>query len=386
MKRLVLVGAGHSHAQVLREWARAPVPGVDLTVVSPIAKAPYSGMIPGWLGGTYGYDEICIDFQGLAEAAGARWRKGELSGLDTQRQAIVLAGGAVLPYDLLSLNVGATQAPPALPDTAVLPLRPLAGLRDAWDGVLQRWRESPSHPNRAFGVTAVGAGPAGVETLLAVLSRLRAERPDRAVHGVLVTRSAILDHSSLRARRAAIRALGRAQVSMRAGMAWRDAMAQGSDLVLWAVGAEPHAWQRDAARRGGLAVSERGFIQIDAGLRSVSHPRVFAAGDCAEWREPLPKAGVYAVRMGAALGRNLRAALGEGYPADYAPRHRFVALMGTGDGHAIASWGGIGMEGRWVWRWKDRIDRSYVGRLSAHRHAPGSKDSRASSTTNRDSE
>jgi NADH dehydrogenase FAD-containing subunit len=144
MKRLVLIGAGHSHAQVLREWAHAPLPDVEVTVVSPIALAPYSGMVPGWLAGTYGFDDICIDFQGLAHAAGARWLKDELFRLDTQRQVVVLASGAVLPYDLLSLNVGSTLVPPALPGATVLPLRPLAGLRDAWDDVLQCWRASPS--------------------------------------------------------------------------------------------------------------------------------------------------------------------------------------------------------------------------------------------------
>lgn len=33
-----------------------------------------------------------------------------------------------------------------------------------------------------------------------------------------------------------------------------SALDQGSDLVLWATGAEVHDWQRDPARRGALAV------------------------------------------------------------------------------------------------------------------------------------
>lgn len=34
-QRLVLVGAGHAHAQVLKAWAQTPRPEVDLVVVSP---------------------------------------------------------------------------------------------------------------------------------------------------------------------------------------------------------------------------------------------------------------------------------------------------------------------------------------------------------------
>jgi NADH dehydrogenase FAD-containing subunit len=38
--RVVLAGAGHAHAQVLQAWARQPVDGIDLVVVSPHAWAP----------------------------------------------------------------------------------------------------------------------------------------------------------------------------------------------------------------------------------------------------------------------------------------------------------------------------------------------------------
>ena len=53
MKRVVLVGAGHAHMDVLRGWVDAPVPNVELVLVSPSRLAPYSGMVPGWLQGTY---------------------------------------------------------------------------------------------------------------------------------------------------------------------------------------------------------------------------------------------------------------------------------------------------------------------------------------------
>ena len=135
--------------------------------------------------------------------------------------------------------------------------------------------------------------------------------------------------------------------------------------MLWATGAEAQAWQLDPARRGALAVSERGFIRIDEQLRSLSHPQVFAVGDCADWARPLPKAGVFAVRMGPTLGANLRAALGHGASRDWHPQRRFLTLLATADGRAIGSRGALGAEGHWVWRWKDHIDRSFVGRFGA---------------------
>jgi pyridine nucleotide-disulfide oxidoreductase family protein len=363
MKRLVLAGGGHAHAQVLLDWARAPLPGVDLVVVSPQALAPYSGMVPGWLSGAYRFEEIVIDFPALCRAAGARWLQGELHALDPARRRLRLGSGEELGYDCLSLNIGSTLNPPAAPGTPLVSMRPLAQLRAVFEPLLERWSADAS--DRPFHVTAVGGGAAGFESLLAVMARLRALRPGRCVHGHLVTRGqALLPGLSGAARRAALQALHRAGATLQLDTGWDEAIAKNSDLVLWATGAEAHAWQRDAARRGALAVSERGFIRIDAQLRSVSHPQVFAVGDCAEWHAPLPKAGVYAVRMGPVLTHNLRAALGAGALQTYRPQHQFLALLATGDGSAIASRGWFGAQGRWAWRWKDHIDRRFVARFA----------------------
>jgi pyridine nucleotide-disulfide oxidoreductase family protein len=372
VKRLLLIGAGHAHAQVLQSWIEAPVADVELVVVSPSALAPYSGMVPGWLAGTYGFGEICIDFAALALAAGARLVLDELVALDPARRQVRLAGGAALDYDLLSLNVGSTLHPPADAGARVLSLRPLGQLRAAFESLLEEPPRPAAAPPRH--VVAVGGGAAGVEALLAVLARLRARHPQGRFEGALVTRSAaLLPGLAAGAVRAMQQALARAGVHVRTGTGWSAAVAAelgvgADDLLLWATGAEAHAWQRGS----GLAVSERGFIRIDGQLRSASHPQVYAVGDCAEWADPLPKAGVYAVRMGPVLTRNLRAALGRGQAATYVPQHRFLALLATADGRAVASWGPLSARGRWVWRWKDHIDRGFLRRFARRPdyHAP----------------
>ena len=367
MKRLVLAGAGHAHAQVLLEWARAPLPGVALVLVSPLAHAPYSGMVPGWLAGVYRLDEMVIDFRHLCAASGAHWIAAEVAALDPDARRLHLSTGDALSYDLLSLNIGSTLRPPPGEGARMLALRPLALLPAAYDELLAAWSGDPS--DRPWTVTAVGGGAAGVESLLAVLSRLRRLRPDRPVHGCLVSQGTeLLPDLAPAARRAAHRALARASVTVQLGSPWCATIGRSSDLVLWATGAQAHDWQLDPARRGGLAVQAQGFIRIDAQLRSVSHPQVFAAGDCAHWDAdgpPLPKAGVVAVRMGPVLARNLRRAL-QGQPLlRHRPQARYLVLLGTGDGRAIASRGGLGAAGRWAWHWKDAIDRRFV-----RRHAP----------------
>jgi pyridine nucleotide-disulfide oxidoreductase family protein len=364
LKRLLLLGAGHSHAQVLREWMRGAPRGVDIVLVSPSALAPYSGMVPGWLAGRYRYQEICIDFAALARAAGARLVAGEMATLDAAQRRVRLVSGETLDYDLLSLNIGSTLEPPTVPGVRVLALRPLGRLHEATEAL---WPELAAQPEqRHFVVTAVGGGAAGFESLLAVLHRLRAWMPGGRARGGLVSNAtALLPGMAPGAVRAALRALHRADVSLRLDTAWSPQLTAGSDLLLWATGAVAHAWQRDPQRRGALAVSEQGFIRIDAQLRSVSHPDIFAVGDCAEWATPLPKAGVYAVRMGPVLAHNLRAALEGRVLRSYAPQSRLLALLATADGRAIASRGRWSAEGRCMWRWKDHIDRGFLRRFEA---------------------
>lgn len=373
MKRLVLAGAGHAHALVLRDLALRPLRGVEVVVVSPEPRAPYSGMVPGWLAGRYRFDEIVVDFPPLAAAAGARWCANALQALDPARRRLTLADGSGLDYDLMSLNVGSTLEPPAATHATMLPLRPLSLLRQRVDALLARWLEDRS--DRPFVVTAVGGGAAGVEGLLGLLHRLRSLRPDRTVHGGVITRSAmLLPGLSAAARRAATKALDRAGVTVQLGSGWCEPVDRSSDVVVWATGAEAQGWQRDPARRGALAVDDAGFVRIDAELRSVSHPQVFAVGDCASWpSHALPKAGVHAVRMGPTLAHNLRVALGApGALATHQPQRRFLALLSTGDGRAIASRGPFGAEGAWAWRWKAHIDRRFLAQFRGQApHATG---------------
>jgi NADH dehydrogenase FAD-containing subunit len=92
---------------------------------------------------------------------------------------------------------------------------------------------------------------------------------------------------------------------------------------------------------------------------------VYAAGDCATLRSgPVPKSGVYALRQGEALALNFRR-LARGEPAlAYRPQRHALLLLSCGRRYAIAERGPWSAEGRWVWWWKNRIDRAWVKSLT----------------------
>ena len=72
-RELVLLGGGHSHVLVLRMLAMAPIPGLQVTLISPDVETPYSGMLPGMIAGHYSAADMHIDLVPLCRFAGARF-------------------------------------------------------------------------------------------------------------------------------------------------------------------------------------------------------------------------------------------------------------------------------------------------------------------------
>jgi len=124
-----------------------------------------------------------------------------------------------------------------------------------------------------------------------------------------------------------------------------------------ATGAVAPGWLGDS----GLRTDAAGCVLVDDHLRSVSHPFVFAAGDVATLTpRPVPKAGVFAVRQGPVLARNLAAAETGAPLVPYEAQRRWLSLISLGERRAVGAYGGLAWEGAWVWRWKDAIDRRFV--------------------------
>ncbi len=114
----------------------------------------------------------------------------------------------------------------------------------------------------------------------------------------------------------------------------------------------------------GLKTDKKGFILVNDYLQCVSHSDIFAAGDIATMQNySRPKAGVFAVRQGQPLFNNLQSIILGEQLQSYRPQKFYLALIGTGNKKAIASWGSLGLEADWLWKLKDYIDRKFMDRF-----------------------
>ena len=154
---ILLVGAGHAHVQGLEAFAKTPEPGIRLTLVTPAARTPYSGMLPGYLAGFYTEREMTIDAAGLARAAGAAFRLGKVQGLDPEGRRVEIEGGSELTYDIASLDIG--SHPRRAEDAAGIPVKPIDRFTETVEVILTDARSKG--PDERVHLAVVGAGAAG---------------------------------------------------------------------------------------------------------------------------------------------------------------------------------------------------------------------------------
>ena len=370
-KHLVLLGAGHAHVGVLRDFGLNPPSGVRLTLISRRKLTPYSGMLPGLIAGLYQHDEAHIDTEPLARFARADLIIDEAIGVDPTGKHVLFGDRPPLPYDVLSIDIGATPSALSVPGVRdhAIPVKPI-------DGFLERFEAARADilaNGRHTRIGVIGAGAGGVELLLAMHRRLSRDMAAAggdasklhftlidANNTILSTFPAKLQrrfNDILRTRQITVLTGGKVTSVTRNGIEVERHDHVPLDQIFWTTEATPAPWLRDT----GLAVDADGFIRVAQTLQSISHSDVFAAGDVAKIDgHPTPRSGVYAVRAAAPLAANLRRIVNDEPLITFTPQRDALYLISTGERYAIGTRNGFTFGGTWVWWLKDWIDRRFM--------------------------
>jgi NADH dehydrogenase FAD-containing subunit len=333
-KTLILLGAGHAHLLLVERAADLRAAGLEPVLVAP-RIFHYSGLATGVLSGALPEGANEVDVAALCARYGIDFIDSVFKVIEDDR--IVLSDGRCLSFDFASFAIG-SHVEGAFPATAAKPLANLTALA-------RTLRAAPGSR-----VVVAGAGPTGTE-IAASLAGLSAREGLELAINLCGPRGRGRGRDRLY-RSLEQRGIGLFGVRVANHRPGEALLADGTSLPC-----------EHVVTATGLVPNGPGFDVLET-LRSRDDPRIFAAGDCANFLvQPLPKHGVFAVRQAPVLLRNLIAAA-RGTPlVSYRPQRRWLSIMDLGDGSGFATWGALAHRSRAALLLKRRLDLAFVGRF-----------------------
>jgi selenide,water dikinase len=375
VKDIILVGGGHSHALVIRMWAMNPVPGIRITLISPAIYTPYSGMLPGLLAGHYCFDETHIDLSQLCAWAGVRFIQDKVTNISGLNKKLCFNNRPDIEYDVCSIDIGSSPSQSITgSEEFAIGVKPIAEFHQHWL-TLQQQLLQHSKQAEPLKIAIIGAGAGGIELITAM--KFWADKHQCNGHFHLINRSEELFPNAEKGFKKKLnRQLKSFDILVTDNFSatkidadkiyGHDTNCQDTnsqdlsiayDKVFYCTQAVPPAW----LKKTDLDLSQAGFISVNTHLQSPSHPEIFAAGDVSHFTQsPLPKAGVFAVRMAPILLKNLIDFTLQKPLTVFKPQRHFLSLIALGDQYALGSRRPFNISGAWVWKLKNHIDKKFM--------------------------
>ena len=372
---VVLLGVGHTNAHVLRMWKMDPPQNAQLICVSDFPIVTYSGMLPGVISGQYPKSAMEIDLIRLAQSAGARVIVGKVTGIDHEKRCLIFAGRPPLYFDILSIGIGSRPSFAGVEvkdDRALLAVKPMQTFLERLTEKLKS-AGSNSRPR----ISIVGGGVGSIEIAFCLYERFYGSPKNRLAGGLdninpeiqMITGAAEIGTGLLSSSIAKIKdEFGHRGIVVREsarvtsidaeGIDFKDSSRLDSDIVIWATSAVGAPLLSEL----GLENDDRGFLLTNQDLQVTKLPGVFAVGDTGTIvGSDISKAGVYAVRQGPILDKNIRRLIERNTSLkEYRPQTDFLKLVNFGNDKALAEYKGRSFSNRLCWSLKDYIDVKFM--------------------------
>ncbi|MGV9628803.1 NAD(P)/FAD-dependent oxidoreductase [Streptomyces sp. NPDC003487] len=302
--RIVVLGAGYAGAFAAGNLARRLSPAdADITVVNAVPDFVERMRLHQLAAG---HDVTASRLADVFAGTGVRLHLARVTGVDPERRTVTVSGedgDGELAYDTLLYALGSSVDHRGVPGAAEHAFD-VTGRTSAL-----RLRERLARLDAGGSVLVVGEGLTGIETA----AEFAESRPDLSV--ALAARGEPGAWLSPKARRHLRECFDRLGVTVHehtrvdAVEPGRAIAADGrslpADVTVWSAGFAVHP----LAAAAGLRVAGTGRIAVDRTMRSLSHPDVYAIGDCAhalgDNGRPLPmscaSAGATATQATAAI-------------------------------------------------------------------------------------
>lgn len=351
MKKVLLLGSGQSHVDLLSTLAATPLIDTQLTLIAPYPLHLYSGMVPGFVAGQHALEACLIGLEPLLKQSGVRWHTGSAVALDMESGTVRLGDGSAFEFDWLSIDAGVVQDRHHIESTLPgarehgLFVRPLEAFCALWPKMVEM------AANRPLRIAVLGGGVTAIELALAIRQRL-------AESSVTLVADQHTFGSGLPAGAQpwVLSALRRHQITLLSDTATtveaqQVLLASGArlacDAPVIALGEQAPAW----LGHSGLSLNPQGRIATDGFGRSTSHAHVFASSEITSRAQP-------------ALTANLLAALAGLPQTRPSSQPNTLHFLSYGDRRARVSWRGLSATGHWVWWLRNWLERRHLQRYS----------------------
>jgi NADH dehydrogenase len=319
--RVVIVGSGFAGLTALNRLAKS---GLRVTLIDRNSYSTFQPLL--YQVATAGLTSADVAYPTWTAAHKTRteFRKGEVTGIDTDARHVLLSDGAVLDYDYLVLATGVSAAFFGVEGAeehsfSLYTRHDAVRLRNRLMAELEK-RSVPGNDSD-LGITIVGGGATGLE-MAGTLAELRnvalpASFPaiDRARFRVTLIEMGqnLIAPFSPHLRDYAKRELIKRGVDVRLdtkieqvdarGVRLSDGTTLTSDMTIWAAGISGPEW----LSKLGLPMGRGSRVMTGPDLRVRGHERIFAAGDIGVIDgEPLPQLAQPAIQQGRHVADQIR--------------------------------------------------------------------------------
>ncbi len=366
-KSLVLAGGGHAHMMLLANIKKIIADGHQVTVVQPADYHYYSGMGPGMLSTHYVADDIRFNTRFVVERHGATFVRAKVIKIEPDDQTILTDTDDVIPYDVLSCNVG-----------SFVPFEPIEGNQDNIFSAkpIERLQKAQQKivaltDQKKISIGVVGGGPAAVE-MAGNAHHLAKTTVGGNVETRLFAGKKIVKKFSNSIQNIIRRTFKRSGIEIDES-GYIEKIVDGTiilengaqytpDIIFISTGVRPSGLFADS----GLPTGPDGGLVVNKYLQCAEYKNIFGGGDCIYFSpQPLAKVGVYAVRQNPVLLHNVLTALNGGTARTFDSGGNYLLIFNLGNGIGALQKGPFVWGGRSAFMLKDYIDKKFMQKFHA---------------------
>ena len=364
---LVLLGAGHANIEVLRKLGMNPQKGLRVTIISNKYLSTYSGMVPSYIEGNYNWNEINTDLAQLCNNYSHRLIISSITKVDTLKKLVYLKNRPPICYDLLSINLGIQSDKSKIvgSDKFALQLKPISEIKKTTDKILTFNKSNPKN-----NVILIGAGAAGVEVALALSSRFKKNNIKNNIILLSKNKSILKGYNYFAQKNCKkellknnIKVIFNAKVNKisKEYIVYNNKIKMYGKFPILCTAASPI----DLLKKSNLPLNKKGSIEVNNYLLAKGTTNIFAAGDIAEVKGYITtKAGVFAVKQGKILFKNIVRKLHKKKLKKYYPQKSYLSLIGLPNKNALAVKSLFSFKSNFLWYLKKYIDNKFIKKYS----------------------